>query len=162
VTDIDVRNDDSRPSLFSGAAAEERQDVSSINTIDELSDAITGSKYIGLWSSNTPEKTREYWLKSEKLFLKHHIPQHRKDRNSSRNALTNLIRRQNHNDEAVERSWFCFSPSQTCVYCFTCRLIQNGRISLLEKESVTGSTLRSHEQSIKHRDGTITFSRRCN
>jgi len=56
VTDLDVRNDDSRPSLTSSAAAEERQDVSSINTIDELSDAITGGKYIGLWSSNIPEK----------------------------------------------------------------------------------------------------------
>jgi len=36
-----LRNDDNRPSLTSGAA-KERQDVSSINTIDELSDAITG------------------------------------------------------------------------------------------------------------------------
>ena len=51
--------------LYSDAAAEEeRQDVSSINTIDELSDAITGGKDIGLWSSNIPEKLREYWLKN--------------------------------------------------------------------------------------------------
>jgi len=69
VTDFDVRNDYSRPSLASGAATEEHQDVSSINTIDELSDAITGGKAIGLWSSNIPEKMREYWLKNEKLFL---------------------------------------------------------------------------------------------
>jgi len=46
------------------AAEEERQDVSSINTIDELSDSITGGKDIGLWSSNIPEKMREYWLKN--------------------------------------------------------------------------------------------------
>jgi len=38
---------------------------------------------------------------------------------------------------------------------------KNLRISLLEKESVTGSMLRSHEQSIEHKDATITFSRRC-
>ena len=36
MTDLDVRNDDSRPSLTSGAAAEERQDVSSINTMSCL------------------------------------------------------------------------------------------------------------------------------
>ena len=36
------------------------------------------------------------------------------------------------------------------------------RISLLEKESATGSMLRSHKQSVEHRDATITFSRRCN
>jgi len=62
VTDLDVRNDDSRLSLTSGAAAEERQEVVSKNTIDELSDAITGGKDICLRSSNTPGKMREYWL----------------------------------------------------------------------------------------------------
>jgi len=57
VTDLDARNDDNRPSLTSSAAAaEERQDVSSINTTDEFFDAITEGKYIGLWSSNIPEK----------------------------------------------------------------------------------------------------------
>jgi len=35
-------------------------------------------------------------------------------------------------------------------------------ISLLEKESATGSTLKSHQLSIEHKDATITFSRRCN
>ena len=74
VTDLDVRNNDNRPSLISGSAADERQEVSSENTIDEFSDAITGGKDIGLWSSNTPEKLREYWLKNEKLFLKHDVP----------------------------------------------------------------------------------------
>jgi len=107
VTDVDLRNDDNRPSLTSGTA-EERQDVSSINTIDELSNAITGGKYVGLWSSNIPEKTREYWLKNQKLFLKHDIRQHRKERNSSRKCTTNLMRRQNHNAEIVERSCFVF------------------------------------------------------
>ena len=36
--DLDLRNDDNRPSLASGAVAEERQEVSSKNTIDEFSD----------------------------------------------------------------------------------------------------------------------------
>jgi len=27
------------------------------------------------------------------------------------------------NPEVVERSWLCFSPSQTCFHCFTCRLM---------------------------------------
>jgi len=56
-TDLDPRNDDNRPTLTSGAAAVERQKVSSKNTIDELSDAITGDKDIDLWSSNIPEKS---------------------------------------------------------------------------------------------------------
>ena len=37
--------------------------------------------------------------------------------------ITSFICRQNHNGEVVDRSWLCFSPSQTCVKCFTCRLL---------------------------------------
>jgi len=120
---VDVHNDENRPSLISGAAAEEHRQVSSKHTADELADAVTGGKDIGLWSFNMPEKMREYLLKNQKLFLKHDVPQHRKDRNSSRKCSTNFIRCQNRNAEVVERSWVCFSPSQTCVYCFTCKLM---------------------------------------
>jgi len=35
---------------------------------------------------------------------------------------SSFICRQNHNGEVVDRNWLCFTPSQTCVYCFTCRL----------------------------------------
>jgi len=42
-----------------------------------------------------------------------------------------------------------------------CARILNLCISLLEKESVTESTLRSHEQSADHKGATITFSRKC-
>ena len=45
-------------------------------------------------------------------------------------------------------------------WCARIRL--NVRISLLEKESATESTLRSHERSMEHINATITFSRRCN
>jgi len=35
-------------------------------------------------------------------------------------------------------------------------------ISLLEMEFATGNTLRGHEQSMEHKDVTITFCRRRN
>ena len=68
-TDLDLRNDDNVLSLTSGAAAEERQKVSSKNTIDELSDAITGDKDIGLWSSNVLEKMREHCVTVKSIIL---------------------------------------------------------------------------------------------
>ena len=40
MTDLDLRNDENRPSLTSSAVAE-RQDVSPKNTIDKMADAIT-------------------------------------------------------------------------------------------------------------------------
>ena len=64
VTDLDLRNDENRPSLTSSAAAEEREDVSSKNTIDEMADAITGGNdmgFLALW----PAKISEHWLKYE-------------------------------------------------------------------------------------------------
>jgi len=55
---LDLCNDENRPSLTSGAVAEECQDVSSKRTIDKRADAITGSNQIGLESGNIPEKYR--------------------------------------------------------------------------------------------------------
>jgi len=51
---LDVRNDDNRPSLTSSAAADYRQEVSSKNTVDELTDAIFEDIDIGLWLPNIP------------------------------------------------------------------------------------------------------------
>jgi len=50
VTDIDVCNDENRPSLTSSAVQEERQDVSSKNTLNEMAHTITGGNDIGLWT----------------------------------------------------------------------------------------------------------------
>ena len=120
-------------------------------------------------------KMQEYWLKYEtgpswhcdkKSFFKNDVPQHRKDRNLSQKCATCLIRRQNHNGELLDRSWLRFSPSQTCVKCWTCglmcpepRIRLNVRI-LDWKHALEG--LRSHEHPMEHIDATITFSRKCN
>jgi len=106
----------------------------------------------------------------EKLFLKHDVPQHREDRNLSLKCTTRLIRRLNRNGEVIDRSWLCFSPSRTCVKCFTCRLMCADTTKcahFLIKERLFDwkqalDRLRSHEQSMEHMDVTITFSSRCN
>jgi len=67
-TDVHVRTDENRPSLTTNAVAEERQEVSSKNTIDELSDGITGVNDVRFWSSNLPEEMRECWLKTKGYF----------------------------------------------------------------------------------------------
>jgi len=109
------------------------------------------------------------WDYDETLFLSHVIPQHRKDRNSSRKCTASFIYRQKHNGEVVDRSWLCFSPPQTCIYCFTCRLIcvvttkcehfMIRKIICDWKHAL--ERLRSHEHSMEHIDATIAYSRRC-
>jgi len=81
-----------------------------------------------------------------------------------------LIRRQNHKGEAVDKSWLCFSPSQTCIYCFTCRLMwadtKKCAHFLIRKATCDWKhaleRLRSYEQSMEHIDATITYIRRFN
>jgi len=99
----------------------------------------------------------------EKSFLKHNIPQHRKDRNLSRKCTTSLIGGQNHNGEVADRSWLCFSPSQTFVKCFTCRLMCTDTTKcahFLIRKGIFDwkhalEPLRSREHSMEHIDATI-------
>ena len=63
MTDLDLRKNEDRPSLTSSAVAEERQDVSSKNTIVEMADANTEGNDVGLWAfwpGNIPDKIWEY------------------------------------------------------------------------------------------------------
>jgi len=91
---------------------------------------------------NTKQVFLTLWWKS---FFKHDVPQHRKERNLSRQYTTSFIRRQNYNGEVVDRSWLCFLLYKLVLNvsivdrCAWIRL--NVRISLLEKESLPGSTL---------------------
>jgi len=57
VADLDLRIDENRFSLTSSVVAEERQDVSSKNTINEMADTITGD--IGLWALWSAKYTRK-------------------------------------------------------------------------------------------------------
>jgi len=72
-----LRNDDNnRPSLISGSAADERQEVSSKKHDRWVVWCYHWrQRYRSLVIQySLPEKMREYWLKNEKLFLKHDVP----------------------------------------------------------------------------------------
>jgi len=72
--------------------------------------------------------------------------------------------------EVVDKSWLCFSPSQTCVKCFTYRLMCADTAKcahfLIRKGIFDWKHALEHRRSHKHSmediDATITFSRRCN
>jgi len=118
-----------RAILISSAAAEERQDVSSKNTIREMSWRYHWRqryRSLGPLVMQYAGKMREcrlkyekdyFWHCDEKSFLKHDVPQaqHRKDRNLTWKCITSLIHHHNHNCQLADRSRLCFPPSQTCV-----------------------------------------------
>ena len=61
VTDLDPCNDENRPSLTNSAVTEERQDVSSKNTLNEMAHTITRGINVGLWGlwpAYLPENVR--------------------------------------------------------------------------------------------------------
>jgi len=165
-TDLDPRNDDNRPTLTSGAAAVERQKVSSKNTIDELSDAITGDKDIDLWSSNIPEKSGNIGWTTKSYFWNMMFHNSEKTETRHGNAPLILFGARTTTPKSLKEAGFVFLLHKLVFIVsrvdWCARIRHNVLISLLEKESATGSTLRSHEQSMEHKDATITFSRRCN
>jgi len=67
---------------------------------------------------------------------------------------TSLIRRQNHNGEVFDRSWLCFSPLQTCVKCFVCRLMfadtSKGAHFLIRKGTFDWKHARERLRSYEH------------
>jgi len=166
VTDLDVRNDENKPSLTSGAVAEERQEVSSKNTIDGLADAIIGGKDIGLWLSNIPEKMRECCLKNENLFFNMMLHNTEKTETRHGNAPKILFLATTTTPKSLKEAGFAFLFHKLVFIVsrvdWRAQIRLNVRISWLEKASATRSTLRSHEQSVEHKDATIAFSRRCN
>ena len=142
-----------------------------------MADAITGGNDIGLWAlwpANIPENVGilvEIWNRFFltlwwKVIFKTWCSTTQKERNLSRKCTTSLIRRQNHNGEVVDRSWLCFSPSQTCVNCFNWQTDVRGYDQYAHfvvcdwKQAL--ERLRRHEHLMEHIDATITFSRRDN
>ena len=130
-----LRNDDNRPGLTSGAAAERRK-VSSKNTIDELSDAITGGRDIGLWASNKPEKYGNIGWKTKSYFL--NIKFHNTEKTGTRheNAPQILFGARTTASKSLKKASFVFllhkfvfivSRVDRCA-----RIWLNVRISLLE------------------------------
>jgi len=142
-----------------------------------MADAITG----GPLANQYTRKKREYWLKyetgsfwhcDEKSFFKHNVPQHRRQK---------LVTEMYHKFYSSPKprwwsSWqqlALFPPSQTCIYCVTCRLrvcadATNLRDSLLViRKGIldwkhTLERLRSHEHPMARIAAMITFSCRCN
>ena len=170
VTDLGLRDDENRPSLTSSAVAEERQDVSSKNTIDEVTDAITGGNDIGLWalsSANKQDKMREYcfkyetdslWHCDEKSLSKHDVLQHRKDRNFHGNVPQVLFVARTTMAKWLMEAGFAFF-FQKLVKCFACRLMCAdttecahffiGKGIFDRKHAL--ERLRIHEQSVEHK-----------
>jgi len=81
----------------------------------------------------------------------------------SRKCTTSLIGGQNDSGEVVHRSWLCFSPSQTFVKCFTCRLMWTDttkcahlviRKGIFDWKHIL-EPLRSREYSLEHTDATV-------
>jgi len=166
VTDLNVRNDDNRPSLTSGAVAEERQEVSSKNTIDELSGAITGGNISVSSHPIYRRKCGNIGWKTRSWFWNMMFHNTEKRETLHENSPQILFGARTTTPKSLKEAGFVFLLHKLVFivsrvdWCARVRL--NVRISLLEKEAATGSTLRSHEQSVEHKDATITFCRTCN
>ena len=138
-----------------------------------MADVITGGNDIGLWAlwpTNIPEKWGNIDWKMKHVLFDIVMKSYFKNMTSHNTGKTEtchrnvpqVIRGQNHNGEVVDRSWLCFSLSQICVKCFTCRLMCADATNWNLRLDHALERLRSHEHSMEHTAATIIFSRRCN
>ncbi|XP_065642154.1 uncharacterized protein LOC136073837 [Hydra vulgaris] len=68
------------------------------------------------------------------------------------------------NGEKVPRSWLCYSPATSRIYCFVCKLFSADDNSFSRNGFCDWKNaalrIQSHENSIAHRNATTTFSQR--
>ena len=70
--------------------------------------------------------------------------------------------RKNTNEESINRSWLCFSPTTGKVYCFICRLLSNASDAQLTKEGFCDwkhpNRLCEHETSKEHVQAVVELA----
>ena len=149
MTDLVLRNHENRPSLTSSVVAEERQVVSSNIWDGWRYHRSQRYRSLGSLASQYPGKMAEllveiwnrffltlWW----KVVFKTWCSTTQIRQKLSRKCTTRLIRHQNHN---VCRNWLHKLVVNVSLVDWCARIRLDVRISLLEKEASTGSTLLS-------------------
>ena len=76
---------------------------------------------------------------------------------------TKSFRRQTFNNETVNRSWLCYSPTTGKIYCYICKLVavQNSQISSngFCDWKHANERLTEHEKSKSHLDSVRIFAK---
>ena len=134
---------------------------------------------IGLWPESSTEEMITYWAREgsvklqhcdEKLIEKASKPQEQQKAKSgmnyTRKCSRSLFQRKTLNNEIVNRSWLCFSPTTGKVYCYPCKLVATGTEK--GKLSTDGfydwkhgnERIADHEKSKGHLESIITLANR--
>ncbi|XP_066969169.1 uncharacterized protein [Macrobrachium rosenbergii] len=133
---------------------------------------------IGLWPESSTEEMIAFWAKKGSSELQH-CDEQLLDKASklqdqvkgksgihySRKCSRSLLQRKTLNNEIINRSWLCFSPTTGKVYCFPCKLVNSG--SEKGKLATDGfcdwkrgnDRIADHEKSKCHLESIITVAK---
>ncbi|XP_047127583.1 uncharacterized protein LOC101241302 [Hydra vulgaris] len=156
----------------------ESDDMEDAETLSQKPEAQAGSKGddnsfstdIGQWSEVEINDTFcNFWVTRGSECCQHSNTDFTSsmqiDGKQKRYCSQNLFYRvHSRNGEKVPRSWLCYSPATSRIYCFVCKLFSADDNSFSRNGFCdwknAASRIQSHENSIAHRNATITFSQR--
>ena len=127
---------------------------------------------VGMWGDNIPENVREYWITkdSSNCQLKQNDfsaseTMYAGEKSSRGCRKEYFSRKQDKTGQTIERDWLCYSPSQTKLFCFHCKLMtdadQFAKNGCDDWRHIT-MLISRHESGNSHKDAVIAFRlRKC-
>ena len=111
----------------------EHQNLSMVNDIELQLDLDANEDYDfdpGKWTEIT-EAVRQYWISKGPVGCQNHDCDFSKSEryysDQNRKFLRNLLFRKHINGEQIRREWLVYSPSTGLIFCFACKLFDNGK-----------------------------------
>ncbi|XP_065664704.1 uncharacterized protein LOC136086337 [Hydra vulgaris] len=115
------------------------------NIVEETNESLNLD--IGLWPENMTGLI-DYWAKFDVKF--------------TRKCNKSLFERKTANGEIIKRSWLCFSPLKSSIFCFVCKLMSKTRSQFTHDGFYdwkhANNRLISHETSKDHLNSVINLA----
>jgi len=148
---------------------------SEVNTASDFGPDVADPAYnadVGMWADRIPDNVREYWIAKDSChcqFKDHDFSAtettYDADKSSRGCRKEYFYRKQDKTGQLIERNWLCYSPSQSKLFCFYCKLMTDaetfGKTGCADWRHIT-MLISRHESSQFHKDAVVAFRlRKC-
>jgi len=137
---------------------------------EEKQSALHYSNDLGLWADAMPTEMRTWWIEKGSGDCQHKDADFRESavRDVSEKFMRHcsdayFSKAHSLTGEKIERTWLCYSPTTTRLYCFACKLTKqsNAFTSGFNNWRKGEKKISAHESSVSHRDAMIELTSLC-
>ena len=148
---------------------------SEVNAASDFGPDVADPAYnadVGMWADRIPDNVREYWIAKDSChcqFKDHDFSAtettYAAEKSSRGCRKEYFYRKQDKTGQLTERNWLCYSPSQSKLFCFYCKLMTDaetfGKTGCADWWHIT-MLISRHESSNFHKDAVVAFRlRKC-